>query len=152
MTDRFEEFVSIISLLHKNIQRLKQLEMKEFGLKGPHAMSLFYLSQYPDGLTGAQLCGLVGVDKAAVSRVLAQLNGAGLITYPDPPDGKKYRTRAALTPQGVAVSQQIRQIISDIVQQASGEITPDDRACMYRCLHTISDNIQHMLPSAVNPK
>ena len=54
MTDRFEGFVGIIYHLQKIIEKIKKGKMKEFGLSGNHVMCLFYLAQYPEGLTAAR--------------------------------------------------------------------------------------------------
>lgn len=142
MAEPFERFVTIISLLHKNIQRMKQIEMQELGLKGPHVMCLFYLSHNPDGLNASELSQYAGVDKAATSRVLTQLTQLGLICY----QPKKYRSRAVLTDEGTAVAQQVNQTIAALVQEITAGIDPEERETMYRCLYTISDNIRRKLP------
>lgn len=144
MAESFERFVTIISLLHKNIQRMKQIEMQELGLKGPHVMCLFYLSQNPDGLNASQLSQYACVDKAATSRVLAQLSRLELISYPT--ETKKYRTRAVLTARGIGIAQQINQTISGLVQDVTTGLTQAERDTMYHCLFTISDNICRKLP------
>lgn len=148
MAEPFERFVTIISLLHKNIQRMKQIEMQELGLKGPHVMCLFYLSQNPTGLNASQLSQYACVDKAATSRVLAQLSQLELISYPT--QAKKYRTRAVLTAKGIAIAGQINQIISNLVQEVTAGLTQDERDTMYYCLSTISDNIRRKLPGETN--
>jgi hypothetical protein len=73
MNRRFQSFVTGITVCYKYIQRIKTLEMTEFGLKGAHVMCLFFLHQNPEGLMAAQLCQLCAEDKAAISRTLAVL-------------------------------------------------------------------------------
>ena len=91
---RFEEFVSLISSIHKNIQKIKQDRMKQFGLSGNHVMCLFYLAQHQEGLTAAQLCQLMSVNKAAVSRAMAELEEKDYIFYMNQEENKKYRAVA----------------------------------------------------------
>jgi hypothetical protein len=73
MIQRFDAFVSGITACYKYIQRIKSMEMTEFGLKGTHVMCLYYLRQNPAGLTASQLCGLCAEDKAAISRTVSEL-------------------------------------------------------------------------------
>ena len=47
MIQRFDAFVSGITSCYKYIQRIKSMEMTEFGLKGTHVMCLYYLRQTP---------------------------------------------------------------------------------------------------------
>ena len=83
MIQRFEEFVSLISNIHKDIQKIKQDRMKQFGLSGNHVMCLFYLAKHEEGLTAANLCQLMSVNKAAVSRTLAELIEKEYVIYAD---------------------------------------------------------------------
>ena len=99
--NRFEDFVGIISNIHKNIEKIKKNKMKEFDLSGNHVMCLYYLAQYPGGLTAAELCQLISVDKAATSRTLSELVEKEFVCYPNLEGTKKYRVKAALTEKGV---------------------------------------------------
>ncbi|MBQ1215815.1 MAG: MarR family transcriptional regulator [Firmicutes bacterium] len=101
--ERFQAFVTGISVCYKYIQKIKSLEMTEFGLKGAHAMFLFFLHSHPEGLTAAQLSQLCAEDKAAVSRSLASLLEEGYIVS----DEKKYRSRIRLTQRGEEVARRI---------------------------------------------
>ena len=90
MIQRFQAFVTGITVCYKYIQRIKSAEMTEFGLKGTHMMCLFFLHHQPEGLTAAQLCQLCAEDKAAISRTLATLQKNGYILAGE----KKYRRGA----------------------------------------------------------
>ena len=57
MVDRFENLTSGITQIYKSIQKIKRCRMDSLGLKGTHVMCLHYLSEYPKGLTAADLCG-----------------------------------------------------------------------------------------------
>ena len=72
MDHRFETFSLSILELNRYLQKIKELEMKQFGLKANHTMCLYYLGQHPEGLTATQLTELCKEDKAAVSRCLSQ--------------------------------------------------------------------------------
>lgn len=145
MSERFEHFVGQISSIYRSIQKIKDLEMREFGLKGPHVMSLYHLSKHPNGLTAAELNRLIDVDKAATSRALSQLLDGGYIRYPEMKESRKYRAKAVLTPEGRLIAGQIDQIIGKMVDLAGMGIGPEDRAAMYRGLDIISKNLSEVL-------
>lgn len=150
MMDRFERFVNMISLIQKNILKIKSIEMKEFGLKGPHVMCLFYLGRYGEGLTAAELCRLISVDKAAVSRVLSELQQKGYIFYPDSRQGKKYRSNAVLTAEGVQLAEEVNKIIYGIVEKIGADISEGDRSIMYSSLQKILHNLENLASEAEN--
>lgn len=142
---RFDHFVSVISSLHKSIQKIKSLEMREFGLKGPHVMSLFYLSQSTGGMTAAQLSRAASVDRAAISRVLSELEEGGFIRYTDQAAGKKYRAELTLTEKGKEVAAKVQELISSIVELANRGLGDEETDSMYHCLNVISDNLNSLL-------
>lgn len=142
MIQRFEEFVGLISSIHKDIQKIKQNKMKEFGLSGNHVMCLFYLSQNPEGLTGTELCQLISVNKAAISRTLSNLVEKGYVFYPDAGESKKYRAVVKLTLKGIAVTKQIDDIIRDVVDEIGKDLNEDERETMYQTLAIVSRNLE----------
>lgn len=104
MDHRFETFSLSILELNRYLQKIKELEMKQFGLKASHTMCLYYLGQHPEGLTATQLTELCKEDKAAVSRCLSQLSDRQLVVCEQPADHKRsYRSRYMLTVQGRSV-------------------------------------------------
>ncbi len=48
MDHRFETFSLSILELNRYLQKIKELEMKQFGLKASHTMCLYYLGQHPE--------------------------------------------------------------------------------------------------------
>lgn len=144
MIKRFEDFVGTISSIHKNIQKIKKNKMKAFGLSGNHVMCLFYLAKNPDGLTAAQLCQLISVDKAATSRALSELLEKGYVYYPDADEQKKYRAIARLTIKGFAVTEQIDGIICEVVDAIGGSLSDADRETMYHSLDIIAENMNEI--------
>ena len=103
MIDRFENLTAGVTRIYKSIQKIKRHRMDSLGLKGTHVMCLHYLSEYPDGLTAADLCGKCHEDKGGISRILSDLEKAGLITYLSgnaSKDAKRYRAKAVHTEQG----------------------------------------------------
>lgn len=142
MIKRFEDFVSLIFSMNKNIQKLKTEKMKSFGLNGSDVMCLFYLSQNSDGLTATRLCEMISTDKAAVSRVLASLNKKGYIEYSDSQEGKKYNNNIILSEKGVGVTEEINRIITEISDKIGKGISDEERMVMYKALHIIAKNLE----------
>ena len=138
MLNRFGAFVTGITACYKYIQRIKTLEMTELGLRGTHAMCLFFLNQHPQGLTAATLSQLCAEDKAAISRTIASLQKDGFIAACD----KKYRALLQLTEEGRQIASQVTQIIEQWVDFGSLGISEEDRAAFYRVLGTIGNNLK----------
>ncbi|MBQ6686073.1 MAG: winged helix-turn-helix transcriptional regulator, partial [Firmicutes bacterium] len=123
------------------IQKIKSVEMTEFGLKGAHAMCLFFLHSHPEGLTAAQLSQLCAEDKAAVSRSLASLAEKGYIES----DEKKYRSRIRLTEQGKQVAVHIDEMIERWVESGGDGLSEENREAFYSSLELISNNLRDHL-------
>lgn len=138
MLQRFEAFVTGITLCYKYIQRIKSAEMTEFGLKGTHVMCLFFLHHNPQGLTAAQLCQLCAEDKAAISRTIASLQEQGYLE-----DGsRKYRAPLTLSPAGLELARQMDAVIEQWVGLGGDGLTEQERAVFYRSLEQISGNLK----------
>lgn len=141
MLKRFQSFVSGITICYKYIQKIKSVEMTEFGMKGTHVMCLFFLRQNPEGLTAAQLCQLCMEDKAAISRTLAELNEKEYICS----EGKKYRAVIHLTERGFAITEKIDELIEQWVGCGGDGLSEENREIFYRSLERISSNLHARL-------
>ncbi|MBR4952950.1 MAG: winged helix-turn-helix transcriptional regulator [Oscillospiraceae bacterium] len=141
MLDRFETFVSGISRCHRSIQKIKNAEMTEFGLRGTHVMCLFYLSRHSEGLTAAQLSALTFEDKAAVSRTLRELRSLDYITESAPETGRKYRAVIRLTDSGNKIAGKVSVLINRWVDSGGSGLTETEREIFYRALDKIADNL-----------
>ena len=148
MLQRFEAFVSGITVCHKYIQRIKSMEMTELGLKGTHVMCLFYLHHNPQGLTAAQLCQLCAEDKAAISRTLVTLQEKGCILTGE----KKYRAPIHLTEEGTRIAMQLDELIQQWVSFGGDGLTDEERLVFYKALSHISENLQQKLDSQIYTK
>ena len=83
MEGRYDRFTTMIAALYQNIQKVKMLEMENFDLRTIHATCLHHFSQHPSGLTLKELTELCEVDKAAMSRCVAELQEKGLVHSED---------------------------------------------------------------------
>lgn len=141
MKDRFEAFITGVTVCYKYIQRIKSMEMTELGLKGTHVTCLFYLNNHPEGLTAAQLCGLCAEDKASVSRTVADLRARGYIA----PSEKHYRAPLKLTQEGRKAAKQMEPLIERWVLSGGDGLTEEQRKTFYQSLALIGDNLRKRL-------
>ena len=139
MIQRFDAFVSGITACYKYIQRIKSMEMTEFGLKGTHVMCLYYLRRNPAGLTAAQLCGLCAEDKAAFSRTVSELRSRGYITTLSE---KAYRAMLTLTAAGQELARKFDQLIEGWVTAGGDGLTDEERVDFYKSLSAIAENLR----------
>lgn len=144
MIQRFDAFVSGITSCYKYIQRIKSMEMTEFGLKGTHVMCLYYLRQNPAGLTASQLCGLCAEDKAAISRTVSELKNRGYITTLSK---KAYRAMLTLTNAGQEVARKFDRLIESWVSAGGDGLSEEERSDFYKTLATIADNLRTRIES-----
>ena len=139
MIQRFDAFVSGITACYKYIQRIKSMEMTEFGLKGTHVMCLYYLRRNPAGLTAAQLCGLCAEDKAAISRTVSELRSRGYITTLSE---KAYRAMLTLTAAGQELARKFDHLIEGWVAAGGDGLTDEERVDFYKSLSAIAENLR----------
>ena len=148
MIQRFDAFVSGITICYKFIQRIKSMEMTEFGLKGTHVMCLYYLRQNPTGLTASQLCGLCAEDKAAISRTVTELKSRGYITSLSE---KAYRAMLTLTAAGQEIARRFDHLIEGWVTAGGDGLTNEERLDFYKSLATIADNLRSRIEADTKP-
>ena len=139
MLSRFGAFVTGITSCYKYIQRIKAMEMTEFGLKGTHVMCLFYLHHSAQGLTAAQLCQLCDEDKAAISRTLSELEAKG---YLQARSVKKYRAEILLTQEGRVLAEKMDGLIENWVSIGGDGLTEAQRSSFYASLEMIASNLK----------
>ena len=140
MIRKYELFSGAISSMYRDIQRIERTEMAKFGLKGPHAQCLLTMSHYPEGLTATQLCEACEKDKAAVSRILTELEQGGMILRTRR-NGTLYRASLTLTEQGKKAAETVKERARLAVEQAGIGLDDAQREIFYRVLAMIAGNL-----------
>lgn len=140
MIRKYELFSGAISSMYRDIQRIERTEMAKFGLKGPHAQCLLTMSHYPEGLTATQLCEACEKDKAAVSRILTELEQGGMILRTRR-NGTLYRASLTLTEQGKKAAETVKERARLAVEQAGIGLDDAQREIFYRVLGLIAGNL-----------
>ena len=140
MISRFEQFSFAIAGIYRSIQKLEREEMDRYGLKGAYAQYLVTLSRFPEGLPAARLCQICDVDKAAVSRAVAEMERCGLITRAG--TERSYRAKLCLTDAGREAADFVSRRAQTAVAAAGQDLTEENRQIMYAALEAISARLQ----------
>lgn len=146
MQDRFENFTFLINKLDKIIQKIKNIEMKDYGLKAVHVMCIYHLSQSADGLTNKELVSLTLEDKAAISRALLLLKDNNYIDY----EQNKYNGKIKLNDKGKELANNVRIKTALALENVGVGLTDEERVILYKSLGIIEanlDNYYHKLSS-----
>ena len=143
MENRYELISASISSMYHDIQKIERIEMAKYGLKGPHAQCLLAMKKHPQGITAARLCEICEKDKAAVSRILAELEEAGMILRENR-NGSRYRASLTLTEQGVAAAEAVVEKARQAVEVAGIGFDEKEREVFYRVLAIIAGNLHKL--------
>ena len=141
MLTRFEQFTAAISGIHRSIQKIERDEMEKFGLKGAYAQYLLAMTRHPDGITAADLCETCDKDKAAISRILTEMENKGLVARENGKSGP-YRAMIRLTDAGKSAARYVQEKAIAAVQIAGGSLSENDCRAMYEILNSIADKLQ----------
>ena len=139
MTERFDEFTTLITNIYRSIKKIRNDEMAEYDLKSMHLSCLHYIYKYKS-LTAAQLCDFSLEDKANISRCLRFLEEEGYIA-PKSDERKRYQCLYILTERGSHVARSIEDKIANILKLTGEALSDGDRAIMYSSLRKISNNL-----------
>ena len=140
MEERFKTFTVLIAKINRNIRKIKNQEMVEYGLRSAHISCLYYLYT-ADALTAKELCELCEEDKATISRALVYLEENGFITC-ESKLVKRYKSPLLLTEKGRAVGMEITRKINSVLEEISIGLSEEERTEFYRCLNIISNSLE----------
>lgn len=148
MVERFEQFSALISSAYRQVQKLERTEMETYGLKGAFAQYLLIMSHYPRGMTATQLCEACEKDKAAVSRVVAEMESKGLVVREGEGE-QSYRALLFLTDEGRRAAEFVSQRASVAVIKANEGISEENRRIFYETLEQFNGNLQRICESGI---
>ncbi len=140
--DRFRLFTTSITRAYKSINRIKNHETRDKGLKGIHVMCMYFLGQSQNGLTSAELARECSEDKAAISRTVAFLTDNGYVEPACKVGAKNYKAALVLTEAGKKVNSALEDCIKKAVDNASQGLSDEDREKFYRIFLSITDNLE----------
>jgi len=137
---RFETFTVLINKISRNIRKIKNQEMAEYGLRSTHVSCLYYLYT-ADSLTATELCERCEEDKATISRALDYLEDNGFIVC-ETKAVKRYKSRMLLTEKGKEAGKKICDKVNFVLDEVCVGLTEGQRNDFYRYLAIISDNLE----------
>ena len=140
MKERFETFTVLINKISRNIKRIKNQEMAEYGLRSTHVSCLYYLYS-ADSLTATELCERCEEDKATISRALDFLEDNGFIVCATKM-AKKYKCPISLTDKGKEAGRKIFDKVNRVLDEVSFGLPDEQRKIFYSYLTVISDNLE----------
>ena len=140
--ERFETFTVLIAKISRNIKKIKNQEMAEYGLRSVHVSCLYYLYS-EESLTATELCELCEEDKATISRALDHLEKNGFIVRtPDENDARISRVR--LTEEGRAQCEKARRIFDETCHQMLDGLDDSSISQLSALLTRIQENLGGM--------
>lgn len=140
MKERFETFTVLIAKISRNIRKIKNREMAEYGLRSAHISCLYYL-YYVESLTATELCERCEEDKATISRALDFLEENGYIIC-ESKAAKRYKSPLYLTEKGKKVGKEISDKINFVLNEVCTGLSENERIEFYRCLSIVSDSLE----------
>lgn len=138
MISRYEQFVSSVSGIYRHIQKIERMEMEKLGYRGVYAQYLAAMNRYPDGVTSVELSEICDKDKAAISRVVAEMEVKGLVVK----EGAAYRARLRLTDEGRRAAEYVNRRAETAVAAVGRDLTPERRGLVYEALNAIAENLE----------
>ena len=142
MKQRFETFTVLINKISRNIKKIKNVEMSEYGLRSTHVSCLYYL-YLSESMTATELCERCEEDKATISRALDHLEENGFIVC-ESKATKRYKSRMLLTEKGKEAGKKIFDKVSLVLDEVGVGLTDEQRTDFYKYLAIISDNLENV--------
>lgn len=142
---RFEAFAGSVLELNRYLQKIKDMEMRPFGLKANHVMCLYYLGRNPEGLTATELTEVCREDKAAISRSVSYLVERELIRGDFLENKRSYRTKLYLTESGKELVETIDRRIDAAMMYGGNGLTEQQRKSFYEAMEIIIHNLSQYM-------
>ena len=148
MEKRFETFTVLVNRISRNIRKIKNQEMAEYGLRSAHVSCLYYLYT-GKGLTATDLCECCEEDKATISRALEYLEGEGYL-FCESKSAKRYKSPLLLTEKGEQIAGLITDKINLVLEEVSTGLTEEQRLAFYRSLTIISESLDNLTRTRID--
>ena len=144
-SERFSPFVLFIERISKNIKRVADAKMEPYGLRSSHIMCILQLAKSEGGLTSTALSDACGVDKAFISRIVAELMEKNYVEKDEKNAKGKYKTKLILTAQGREIYGVINEALEECFKEVDSKITMKKLEVFYSVLSEIDEGIGRLL-------
>ena len=143
-SNRFEIFSTSILQLIRAVQQMKAQKMAQYDLKSTNALCLCQLLESGEGLSAAELSRQGEIDKAQVSRCMAELTARGFV-YRNDQDGRRYKQKYCLTAEGEAVATDVASELGKIQDAVQKDLTPEELSAFFDTLAQLCRNFEELL-------
>ena len=143
MLDRFEHFSYSISNIYRHIMKIEREEMEKYGLRGSYVQYLIAMKRFPEGVTSTQLCEICDKDKAAISRVVAEMESKGIVKRENDKNSL-YRAKLLLTDEGNKAANYVCERAEKAVFAAGTGLDEKDRKIFYGALAIFEANLRRI--------
>lgn len=139
MDNRFEVFTMLISKVNKNMRKIKNKKMEDYGLKSIHVsiINLIYINKT---LTATELCEKCEEDKGTISRALEFLENNQYIIC-DSKYSKRYNSPFELTEKGLELGKDITDKIQTVLSELDDCLSEAERKQFYESFTKISNKL-----------
>lgn len=142
--ERFEEFSSLISGVHGNIQKLKARYTTQLDLKAVHVFWLYLLRTHPEGMSASELAAAGQSNRSLVSREIDELFDKGIIFTQDNSDKRRYGWKLMLTSKGKQLADVISAVVTSIQNTVSRDIPEEDLTTFYHTLRVLANGFEEL--------
>ena len=142
--ERFEEFSSLISSIHGNIQKQKVRYKTQLGLKPVHVFWIYLLRIHPEGMSASELAAAARSDRSLVSRGIDELFDKGIIFTQENGSKRRYGWKLMLTSKGRQLAEHISAIAADIQNTVSRDVAEEDLITFYRTLKILANGFDEL--------
>ena len=151
MLDRFEHFSYSISNIYRHMMKIEREEMEKYGLRGSYVQYLIAMKRFPEGMTSAKLCDVCDKDKAAISRIVSEMESKGLIRR-ESDKSNMYRAKLVLTEEGNKAADYVCERTEKAVLAAGKGLDEEDRRIFYGVLAIFEANLRRISREGIPEK
>ena len=138
--DRLDQFMNMTTSAARSITKIKHKKMSKYGLGSTHTTCLRRLYTAENGLTRTQLASQCDLDKAQITRIIADLSKKGCIV--EESKGSGYRKRIFLTDEGREITREIFKVTLELNEYVSGNILQEDIDHFYKVFEKICSGLK----------
>lgn len=149
-SERFVPFVLYTERIAKNIKRLADKKMEQYGLRSAHVMCILQLAKSENGLSSAELSNVCGVDKAFISRITAELMEKNYISRDLAPKQGKYKIKFLLTEEGEKINKALNELICSFINQINKNTPVKKLEIFYDVLSTIDMGLDAIIDKEID--
>ena len=139
MDNRFGTFTMLLSKISKNIRKIKNKRIEDYGLKSIHVSIIFFI-YFNKTMTATELCEKCEADKATVSRTLEFLENENYLIC-DSKYSKRYNSPFELTKKGLELGKDITERIQNVLLELDDCLTEAERKQFYESFTKISNKL-----------